>query len=222
MTSTTTLSTGPWQRKRTRSSLEIECTGLRLIAQRGLDQVTVEQVADAGGISVRTFYRYFRNVPELLTGVPKREVERICGLVSARPSEEGLLDAFRSVFEAAESTLLEPDNADLKEEALNLWSLIAAADPDRVSAESHALTLMTAAFTQTIEERLDLGPNDAVTAGVLGAALAGVVWFVYLRFIESGGGGSLPTKLNEAFERLAGLFQSERAGNPKRSHPDTH
>ena len=220
MTSTTTLSTGPWERKRTRSSLEIECTGLALIAQRGLDQVTVEQVAAAGRISVRTFYRYFRNVPELLTGVPKREVERICGLVSSRPREEGLLDAFRWVFESADSTLPDPDNADLKGEALRLWSLIAGADPDRVSAESHALTRMTVGFTQMIEERLDLGPNDTVTAGVLGAALAGVVWFVYLRFIKSGGSGSLPAKLNEAFERLGDLFQTEGVVNPNGPHSE--
>jgi AcrR family transcriptional regulator len=221
MTSTTTLNTGPWERKRTRSSLEIERAGLQLIAQRGLDQVTVEQVAAAGGISVRTFYRYFRNVPELLTGVPRREIARICDLVSERPREEDLLDAFRAGFDAVESKLTDRENADLKEETLGLWSLIAAEDPDRVSSESHALTQMTVGFTQVIQERLDLDPSDEVTAGVLGAALAGVVWFVYLGFIESGGSGSLPTKMDEAFEHLAALFQTEGVVNRNGPHSRT-
>jgi len=218
LTSVTTVGPGPWERKRTRTSLEIERAGLQLIAQRGLDQVTVEQVAAAAGISDRTFYRYFRNVSELLTGVPQREVDRICRLVSARPLEEGLLESLRSVFEASEFKTPDRDNADLKEETLALWSIIAAADPDRISAESHALTRMATGYTEMIERRLNLDPRDEVTAGVLGSALAGVVWFVYLRFIESGGDGSLPTKLNEAFERLGGLFQVERiVGESSRS-----
>jgi len=209
MTSMTVVRPGPWERKRTRTSLEIERAGLQLIAERGLDQVTVEQVAAAAGISDRTFYRYFRNVSELLTGVPQRQVERICRLVAARPAEEGLLEAFGSVFEESELRVPDTDNADLKEEALALWSVAAAADPDRISVESHALTQMAIGFTRMIQARLDLDPRDEVTSGVLGSALAGVVWFVYLHFVESGGVGSLPTKLNEAFERLGGLFQVE-------------
>jgi AcrR family transcriptional regulator len=209
MTSMTVVRPGPWERKRTRTSLEIERAGLQLIATRGLDRVTVEQVAAAAGISDRTFYRYFRNVSELLSGVPQREVERICRLVAARPASEGLLEAFGSVFEEPALLAPEADNADLKEEARVLWSVAVAADPDRISVESHALTRMTVEFTEMIQRRLDLDPCDEETSGVLGSALAGVVWFVYLRFVQSGGVGSLPTKMNEAFERLGGLFEVE-------------
>ncbi len=197
---------GPWERKRVRMSLEIERSGLELLAERGLDDVTVEQVAAAAGISDRTFFRYFRNVPDVLTGVPEREVARVGQLVAARPPEEDLLAAFRAVFEGAEEEAFDPDG-DLKEDALRLWTDIARRDPERVSALSHAQTTMTGAFTELIAGRLGLDPVHEPTAGVLGAALAGVVWFVYLRFIESEQAVPLADMLGEAFERLGDLYR---------------
>jgi hypothetical protein len=46
-----------------------------------------------------------------------------------------------------------------------------------------------------------------LAAGVFGAALAGVVWFIYLQFIESDQEKSLAVMLDEAFERLGELYQ---------------
>lgn len=203
---------GPWERKRVRMSLEIERAGLSLLAGRGLDDVTVEQVAAAAGISVRTFFRYFRNVPDLLTPVPRREVDSICRRVAARPPAEGLLDAFRAVFEAGEDPLPEAEDGPIRAQNLELWTRVARTDPERVSALSHASPVMTAGFTEMIAERLGLDGAGRRTAGVLGAALAGVVWSVYLDYIASDMAGSLPAMLDSAFELLGELYRTRRIG----------
>ena len=65
---------GAWEQRRTLVALRIEIAGLRLIGERGLDDVTVEQIATEAGISVRTFFRYFRNVRDIVTAVPVREI----------------------------------------------------------------------------------------------------------------------------------------------------
>ena len=52
---------GAWEQRRVQVALRIELAGLQLIEERGLDDVTVEQIATEAGISVRTFFRYFRN-----------------------------------------------------------------------------------------------------------------------------------------------------------------
>ena len=53
---------GAWEQRRVQVALRIELAGLQLIGERGLDDVTVEQIAKEAGISVRTFFRYFRNI----------------------------------------------------------------------------------------------------------------------------------------------------------------
>ena len=67
-----------WERRRIQMSLRIERAGLELLSDRGLEHVTVDQIAAAAGISTRTFFRYFRNPRDILTAVPVRESRRMC------------------------------------------------------------------------------------------------------------------------------------------------
>ena len=200
MTTAPSATLGPWERRRLRTSLEIEQTGLELISRHGLHNVTVEQVAAHAGISSRTYFRYFRNVPDILTRVPLRETARTSRLLLARPPGEPLLDAFRAVFEENDAGELEIDDPELRRQTLALWTEIMRQEPDTASAQSHALPIMTSTFEEAIRSRVRV---DDVTAGVLASAIAGVIWFSYLRWIEHPGSSSLSAFLSTAFERLA-------------------
>jgi hypothetical protein len=74
-----------------------------------------------------------------------------------------------------------------------------------------ALAQSSAAVTQVfqgaIAERLDLDPASA-RAGVLAAALAGLVGYTYSRWVNQGGTGSLAEMLTEGFDALADLLQT--------------
>jgi AcrR family transcriptional regulator len=197
---------GGWERKRIRTSLNIELAALRLIRERGVESVTVEQVAAAAGISVRTFYRYFLNVPDVLTGVAKRQTDWSCRMVLARPPGEDILDAFRSTFAVPDEAQLPPEVGEVlaeAAEALQLWGEIVRRDPDDVALRSHAVSYMTTRYQDVIRRRLGLDEDDDAP-GVLAAALAGVIWFVYVRWVERDGVGaaSLFAALDDAFERL--------------------
>jgi AcrR family transcriptional regulator len=194
---------GPWERKRVRASLEIERAGLELLAQRGLDEVTVEEVAAAAGISVRTFFRYFRNVPDLLTRAPQREAARIGRSVVARPAGERLTDCVRAALAFREEAGSRTDNADLEERNNARWGDIARADSEPVAALSQGLTVMVATLTEAIAARQSGPTVDGAAAAILGAAMGGVVWFVYLQSIRSG--APLTTLLDEALTRLSEL-----------------
>jgi AcrR family transcriptional regulator len=200
---------GPWERRRLRTSLEIERAGLELVRERGVQHVTVEQVAAAASISTRTFFRFFRNVPDLLTAVPAREVERTVRQVMARPAEEGVVDAFRAVFEQRDRGEMDYDDAELEEATLALWSDIVRQEPESVAAHSHALAVMVNRYEELARARLRLQgrEDDDDTAGLLASALAGVIWFVFVGWVNEGHAGSLASKLETAFKRLHHLIQ---------------
>src|SRR5258706_15202091 len=65
------------ERKKASTRQALEAAALRLFGRNGYDATTVEQIAEAAEVSVRTFYRYFdskdavllyrfEHVPELL------------------------------------------------------------------------------------------------------------------------------------------------------------
>ena len=89
---------GAWEQRRVQVALRIELAGLHSSANAGLDDVTVEQIAKEAGISVRTFFRYFRNARDILTAVPVRESRRMCRALLVRPAGESLLDGFHGWF----------------------------------------------------------------------------------------------------------------------------
>jgi AcrR family transcriptional regulator len=194
-----------WERRRVRTALEIERAGLALMAERGLDDVTAEQVANAAGLSLRSFFRYFRNTRDLLTGVPRRETSRICGLVLARPPDEDLIDAFLAVFDQYLGDELTSDNAELELDAIRLWTDIVRRWPDAAQVLSEVTGSLGAGLEQVVRTRLAVDEDDALIPGALGAALTGVVWFTYVRWVRRGDSYPVQLDLEEAFRALAEL-----------------
>ncbi|GAA1320507.1 TetR/AcrR family transcriptional regulator [Leucobacter albus] len=55
------------ERRRERTRLEIARAAAHLFAEQGPENVTAEEIAEAAGISLRTFYRYFGAKEEAIT-----------------------------------------------------------------------------------------------------------------------------------------------------------
>ena len=124
---------GVWERRRIQVSLGIERAGLELLSERGLDDVTVDQIAAAAGISTRTFFRYFRNPRDVLTAVPLRESRRMCRALLARPVDESLLDGFHAWFLRRIRAGTSITDRRLEAEMLVLWSGIVRRAPNSSS-----------------------------------------------------------------------------------------
>ncbi|WP_172329784.1 TetR/AcrR family transcriptional regulator [Mangrovicoccus sp. HB161399] len=58
------------ERRRVETAREIQRATLRLAAQRGLEHVTTEAIAEAAGISPRTFFNYYTNKEAASVGQP--------------------------------------------------------------------------------------------------------------------------------------------------------
>ncbi|WP_158886928.1 TetR family transcriptional regulator [Amycolatopsis anabasis] len=83
--------TGLRQQKKQRTRTALWCSAMRLFAERGMAHTTVADIAEAAGVSERTFFRYYPSKESLITGTWRTLCENLAMLVAARPREESLL-----------------------------------------------------------------------------------------------------------------------------------
>ncbi|MFG2141227.1 TetR/AcrR family transcriptional regulator [Streptomyces sp. NPDC048650] len=91
------------ERRRQETRLEIAEAAAALFGDQGYEATTVEDIASAAGISLRTFYRYCAAKEDALTPVLTGSVVRLVDELATRPVEEPLTDAVCAAFGAPES-----------------------------------------------------------------------------------------------------------------------
>ncbi len=89
-------------------------SALRLVDERGLDRVTVEEISEAADVSPRTFFNYFATKDDALIGGPLPDGpsmhDRLLAVPAGVPLIESLLEAMR------------PDIAEIQDER-EFWLL---------------------------------------------------------------------------------------------------
>jgi AcrR family transcriptional regulator len=75
-----------------------ERIALDLFAASGFGNVSVEEIAEAAGVSTRTFYRYFAAKEELLALYPRRLSAFVREAVQSEPTDRSVYAGFASVL----------------------------------------------------------------------------------------------------------------------------
>lgn len=70
----------------------------RLVLERGLDEVTAEDIADAVGVSTRTFFNYFPTKDDAIVGVDPTLIAGYARSLRERPADESPADALHAVI----------------------------------------------------------------------------------------------------------------------------
>ncbi|MEU1086471.1 TetR family transcriptional regulator [Streptomyces sp. NPDC005892] len=86
------------ERKKEATRQAVHEATLRLTVEHGFDHVTVEAVADAAGISRRTFSNYFTNKEDALLYGEERQIGSLVRLVRDRPADEPAWTALRGAM----------------------------------------------------------------------------------------------------------------------------
>jgi AcrR family transcriptional regulator len=88
------------ERKKQETRAALEEAALRLFAEKGYEQTTVEEIAAAADVAVRTFFRYFSSKQHVLFGdVAHNRVIRMRAVLDARPATEAPIDSVRAVLD---------------------------------------------------------------------------------------------------------------------------
>src|ERR1700712_2455731 len=77
------------------SARELELVALRLFAEKGFDDTTVDEIAAGAGVSRRTFFRYFDTKANVLWSEFDSEVDVIRGLLADTSADLPVMQAVR-------------------------------------------------------------------------------------------------------------------------------
>ena len=156
---------GRRERKRLATHHALRAAALRLGAERGIRDVTVEEIATAADVSVRTFYDHFPSKEDAIIGFDAWRVDQLRDALRDRPATEPPLEALRVVMRR------------LFDESSGEWPLRMRAinnDPALLGRMFVSFIGYKRALVEVIAERTGLDPNDdpypaLVTAVATGA-----------------------------------------------------
>ncbi|WP_449301415.1 TetR/AcrR family transcriptional regulator [Prauserella oleivorans] len=153
------------ERKKQATRRALREAALRLALRHGPDKVRVDDIAEAAGVSPRTYNNYFSSREQaIVAAVTAEREERVAAAVTARPADAGLAD---TVIEAIVEQYTDPgeDHRD----AL----ILITTHPALRAAFVGAATDIEPPLTTAIAARL--GDPEPTTARVLAASVAAAV-----------------------------------------------
>ncbi|WP_067451779.1 TetR/AcrR family transcriptional regulator [Actinomadura macra] len=97
------------ERKKEATRRALHEAAMRLAVEHGLDEVTVEAIADAAGVSRRTFSNYFAGKEDALLYSDEQRMRRLVETFASRPAGESAWAALRASFHVLLAEQGEPD-----------------------------------------------------------------------------------------------------------------
>ncbi|MGW4476238.1 TetR/AcrR family transcriptional regulator [Nonomuraea sp. NPDC004354] len=179
----------------------LSAAALRLALERGPDNVRVDDIAEAAGVSPRTYNNYFSSREQAIVAAVTSEREaRVAAAVADRPDGVGLADA---VVEAIVDQYTAPGEPG--RDAL----LLITTRPALRDAFVETTTAIEHPLTDAIAERL--GDTDPHTARVLAASVAAAVRVALEQWLQTTAASSTTSGLVVPSSSLPDLLRTTLA-----------
>lgn len=170
----------------------LEAAALRLFLQRGYERVTVGEIADAAGVSPRTFFRYFSSKAQVVFARQSARVGALQAALVARPPGE-------PVVASVHAALSELAEVYAEQRDLDLVRLRIVSDTPALTARSaQASAEMEAVIVSHVAERLGVDPVVDLRPAIAAAATIGALRVAVEHWTSSGGLLDLSALVEEA------------------------
>ncbi|WP_326836515.1 helix-turn-helix domain-containing protein [Amycolatopsis rhabdoformis] len=165
----------PGLRERTRRAVRQDITeaAQRLFVEHGYEQTTMDDVAEAAGLSRRSLFRYFPTKEDLIVGKFELLAETMVELLRERPLAEPAWTSLRRIFD-----LLVPYvDAPGKHEVAEPMQRIVFSTPALLASYLEKLHRMAAGVETVLRERAETRgapyePGDPAPPAIAGAAFS--------------------------------------------------
>jgi AcrR family transcriptional regulator len=175
---TSTAKLGLRERKKQQTRDRIVREALKLFGERGYDETTLAEIADAADVAPRTIFAYFEGKEDIVLCKEKGFLDTLKTKLDERPSGTTTVDALREFL----STIEPPDN-----EAL-LRKQVLSSNPSlqtRMRARHGEVEPMLA---ESIAKDLGAGPDD-IRPLLIAASMTAALTSVRDRLMEAESGG---------------------------------
>jgi AcrR family transcriptional regulator len=157
---TDTLRPGLRERKKQQTRETIERVALELFAERGYDETTLAEIAEAADVSPRTIFSYFQSKEDILFCTESGHVDAVREALQRRRAGATTVDALREFI----SSMPPPD------EETMLRKRVVAASPDlQLKLRAH-IGLLEGVLAESFAQDLGAGPDD-VRPGLIAASM---------------------------------------------------
>ena len=182
------------KKRATRQALHSEA--LRLVAQRGFEDVTIEDIAAAADVSPRTFFNYFGSKEDVIVNPDPERVERLRGSLAEHTADEPPLDAIEAVL--VQSLAEVTDRRDEWLLRLRLVREIPALTPRHLAA----FDAMERVLVDDVARRTGRSAASDIYPVLVASTAMAAMRAAIARWGAGDGRRSLPDLVHEAFDAL--------------------
>ncbi|MFJ2895493.1 TetR family transcriptional regulator [Streptomyces sp. NPDC087218] len=202
--------------RRTRDALAQAAS--ELVLERGLREVTVEEIAERADVDRRTFSRYFTSKEAAVLDSVRGDGDRINEALRARPAGEPPLTAYRR----AVHDWLDDPGAQAWHRRAGIFDLLVLAErePTLYAAFHHIRVDAQEDSIAIVAERLGVDPEHDLRPAVTVAAGAGALLAAQAAWARAGQREDLPRLVGQAFDALSGELLTRLPAGPA-SHSTT-
>ncbi len=187
---------------------------LKLAAEKGVEQVRVEDIASAVGVSPRTFNNYFSSKEEAICSFIVERQERVREALRERPAGETLWEAVSAATLEAYGSSGEPDRGTVKVAR----SMMLHPSMHGEFLKAHATVEQVLA--EAILERAGAGPENALNARLMAAIVESAVKTAFFNWLTNEGAEpfleTIESLLREAATGVPSLTGPESVKKPKK------
>jgi AcrR family transcriptional regulator len=184
------------ERKKRATRVALHGAALRLVAARGFDDVTIEDIAAAADVSPRTFFNYFGSKEDVVVNPDPGRVERLKVLLAQHSADEPPL----MVIEEALIAQLD-EVTDRREEWLLRLRLVREI-PSLTPHHLAAFDALERVLVEDVAERTGLDASVDIYPALAGSAAMAAIRAAIMRWGAGDGRTSLPELVREAFTAL--------------------
>lgn len=183
------------ERKKDETRARIHRAAVTLVLERGMSEVTVEEIATVADVSPRTFFNYFATKEDALVGSTPGREEAVGAAVRERPEGESVGRAVRIVLtEQVQGLEKDPE----------LWRMrreLAARSPELAARIAGAGDRLETALVEAAYARAGTDPAADLTPGLTArTAMAAVRAAFHQHRLSTRRSGTLVARLDAAFD----------------------
>ena len=185
------------ERKKSATRHALHLAALQLVAGRGLDDVSVDDIAERADVSPRTFFNYFPSKVDAVIGLDPAAPQELFDAFASRPAGESAVEAMRAVHRERAAEMAEDRE---------LWPLrmqVIDSHPVLVHRLMAGFGESERLLAEAIAERTGTRVDVDVYPTLLAAAQACVMRTALHRWLATGFSASLPALVDEGWDVLA-------------------